>query len=175
MLTQKKNRRLIQILAGQKLGTQKQYRSIFGGVLVQELDNVTIEAASFKVVTNRQPTPREMQDMLFAWKIVRHVKSNAIVFAKDEQTLGIGSGQTSRVDSSEIAISKAAKEQLSLIGSTIASDAFFPFSDGIEAAAIAGATAVIQPGGSVRDQEIIDKANELGLAMVFTSIRHFRH
>ena len=175
MLTQKKNRRLIRILAGQKLGTQKQYRSIFGGVLVQELDNITIETASFKVVTNRQPTPREMQDMLFAWKIVRHVKSNAIVFAKDEQTLGIGSGQTSRVDSSEIAVSKAAKEQLSLIGSTIASDAFFPFSDGIEAAANAGATAVIQPGGSVRDQEIIDKANELGLAKVFTSIRHFRH
>ena len=175
LLTQKKNRRLIRILAGQKLGTQKQYRSIFGGVLVQELDNVAIEAASFKVVTNRQPTSREMQDMLFAWKIVRHVKSNAIVFAKDEQTLGIGSGQTSRVDSSEIAVSKAAKEQLSLIGSTIASDAFFPFSDGIEAAANAGATAVIQPGGSVRDQEIIDKANELGLAMVFTSIRHFRH
>ena len=97
--------------AGQKLGTQKQYRSIFGGVLVQELDNVAIEAASFKVVTNRQPTSREMQDMLFAWKIVRHVKSNAIVFAKDEQTLGIGSGQTSRVDSSEIAVSKAAKER----------------------------------------------------------------
>ena len=91
MLTQKKNRRLIRILAGQNLGTQKQYRSIFGGVLVQELDNVAIEAASFKVVTNRQPTSREMQDMLFAWKIVRHVKSNAIVFAKDEQTLGIGS------------------------------------------------------------------------------------
>ena len=116
-----------------------------------------------------------MQDMLFAWKIVRHVKSNAIVFAKDEQTLGIGSGQTSRVDSSEIAVSKAAKEQLSLKGSAIASDAFFPFSDGIEAAAHAGATAVIQPGGSVRDQEVIDKANELNLAMVLTSVRHFRH
>jgi phosphoribosylaminoimidazolecarboxamide formyltransferase/IMP cyclohydrolase len=143
--------------------------------LVQDQDNKAIDEASFKVVTKRQPSQKEMQDMLFAWKIVRHVKSNAIVFAKDEQTLGIGSGQTSRVESSEIAVSKAAKEQLSLVGSAIASDAFFPFSDGVEAAARAGATSVIQPGGSVRDQEVIDKANELGLAMVFTFTRHFRH
>lgn len=175
LLTQKKNRRLIRLLAKQGLTSKKQFRSIFCGTLVQDQDNKPIEEASFELVTKRKPTPKEMQDMLFAWKIVRHVKSNAIVFAKDEQTLGIGSGQTSRVDSSEIAVSKAAKEQLSLKGSAIASDAFFPFSDGIEAAAHAGATAVIQPGGSVRDQEVIDKANELNLAMVLTSVRHFRH
>ena len=175
LLTQKKNRRLIRLQAKQGLTSKKQFRSIFCGTLVQDQDNKPIEEASFELVTKRKPTPKEMQDMLFAWKIVRHVKSNAIVFAKDEQTLGIGSGQTSRVDSSEIAVSKAAKEQLSLKGSAIASDAFFPFSDGVEAAAHAGATAVIQPGGSVRDQEVIDKANELNLAMVFTSVRHFRH
>jgi phosphoribosylaminoimidazolecarboxamide formyltransferase/IMP cyclohydrolase len=175
LLTQKKNRRLIRLLTKQGISSQKQFRSIFGGTLVQNQDNKAIDEASFKVVTKRQPSQKELQDMLFAWKIVRHVKSNAIVFAKDEQTLGIGSGQTSRVDSSEIAVSKAAKEQLSLVGSAIASDAFFPFSDGVEAAAHAGATSVIQPGGSVRDQEVIDRANELGLAMVFTFSRHFRH
>jgi len=175
LLTQKKNRRLIRLITKQGISSQKQFRSIFGGTLVQDQDNKAIDEASFKVVTKRKPSQKEMQDMLFAWKIVRHVKSNAIVFAKDEQTLGIGSGQTSRVDSSEIAVSKAAKEQLSLVGSAIASDAFFPFSDGVEAAAHAGATSVIQPGGSVRDQEVIDKANELGLAMVFTFTRHFRH
>lgn len=175
LLTQKKNRRLIRLLTKQGISSQKQFRSIFGGTLVQNQDNKAIDEASFKVVTKRQPSQKELQDMLFAWKIVRHVKSNAIVFAKDEQTLGIGSGQTSRVDSSEIAVSKAAKEQLSLVGSAIASDAFFPFSDGVEAAAHAGATSVIQPGGSVRDQEVIDKANELGLAMLFTFTRHFRH
>lgn len=175
LLTQKKNRRLIRLITKQGISSQKQFRSIFGGTLAQDQDNKAIDEASFKVVTKRKPSQKEMQDMLFAWKIVRHVKSNAIVFAKDEQTLGIGSGQTSRVDSSEIAVSKAAKEQLSLVGSAIASDAFFPFSDGVEAAAHAGATSVIQPGGSVRDQEVIDKANELGLAMVFTFTRHFRH
>ncbi|MDC0979669.1 bifunctional phosphoribosylaminoimidazolecarboxamide formyltransferase/IMP cyclohydrolase [Balneolaceae bacterium] len=175
LLTQKKNRRLIRLITKQGISSQKQFRSIFGGALVQDQDNKAIDEASFQVVTKRKPSQKEMQDMLFAWKIVRHVKSNAIVFAKDEQTLGIGSGQTSRVDSSEIAVSKAAKEQLSLVGSAIASDAFFPFSDGVEAAANAGATSVIQPGGSVRDQEVIDKANELGLAMVFTFTRHFRH
>ena len=175
MLTQKKNRRLIRLLTKQDISSQKQFRSIFGGTLVQDQDNKAIDEASFKVVTKRQPSQKEMQDMLFAWKIVRHVKSNAIVFAKNEQTLGIGSGQTSRVDSSELAVSKAVKEQLSLEGSAIASDAFFPFSDGVEAAAHAGGTALIQPGGSVRDQEVIDKADELGLAMVFTFTRHFKH
>ena len=162
LLTQKKNRRLIRLLTKQDISSQKQFRSIFGGTLVQDQDNKAIDEASFKVVTKRQPSQKEMQDMLFAWKIVRHVKSNAIVFAKNEQTLGIGSGQTSRVDSSEIAVSKAVKEQLSLEGSAIASDAFFPFSDGVEAAAHAGGTAVIQQGGSVRDQEVMDEADERG-------------
>jgi phosphoribosylaminoimidazolecarboxamide formyltransferase / IMP cyclohydrolase len=112
---------------------------------------------------------------MFAWKIVKHVKSNAIVFAKDAQTLGIGNGQTSRVDASELAVTKAAKAGLHLAGSALASDAFFPFSDGVEAAAEAGATAIIQPGGSVRDQEVIETANRLGLTMIFTGMRHFRH
>jgi phosphoribosylaminoimidazolecarboxamide formyltransferase/IMP cyclohydrolase len=116
-----------------------------------------------------------MNDLLFAWKTVRHVKSNAIVYAKAGRTLGIGSGQTSRVDSSEIAVEKAKKEGLDLKGSAIASDAFFPFSDGIEAAAKAGATAVIQPGGSIRDEEVIAKANEFKMTMIFTGKRHFKH
>lgn len=174
LLTQKKNRRLIRIIAG-KDKNSKQVRSIFGGLLVQDDDNDLMESNSFQIVSERKPSDEEWNDMLFAWRIVRHVKSNAIVFAKNEQTLGIGSGQTSRVDSSEIAVFKANKEQLSLSGSAIASDAFFPFSDGVEAAAEAGATAVIQPGGSVRDSEVIEKANQLGLTMVFTSKRHFRH
>jgi phosphoribosylaminoimidazolecarboxamide formyltransferase/IMP cyclohydrolase len=112
---------------------------------------------------------------MFAWKVVRNVKSNAIVYAKEGRTLGIGSGQTSRVDSSEIAVDKAKKEGLDLNGSAIASDAFFPFSDGIEAAAKAGATSVIQPGGSIRDEEVIAKANEFGMTMIFTGKRHFKH
>ncbi|MGA0246991.1 MAG: bifunctional phosphoribosylaminoimidazolecarboxamide formyltransferase/IMP cyclohydrolase, partial [Schleiferiaceae bacterium] len=174
LLTQKKNRRLIKINSGSHINS-KQFRSIFGGLLEQDEDNEPINSNDFEVVSNRKPSTEEWNDMLFGWRIVRHVKSNAIVFAKNQQTLGIGSGQTSRVDSSEIAVFKAKKEQLSLEGSAIASDAFFPFSDGVEAAANAGATAVIQPGGSVRDQEVIQKANELGLTMVFTSKRHFRH
>ena len=127
------------------------------------------------MVTDRKPTEEEMNDLIFSWKVVRHVKSNAIVYAKGGKTLGIGSGQTSRVDSSEIAVAKAKKEGLSLQGSAIASDAFFPFSDGIEAAADAGATAVIQPGGSIRDEEVIAKANEFNMTMIFTGKRHFKH
>ena len=134
-----------------------------------------IDEKTFKVVTTKQPTENELKDLLFAWKVVRHVKSNAIVYAKNGRTLGIGSGQTSRVDSSEIAIAKAEKEGLSLKDSAIASDAFFPFSDSIEAAAQAGVSVVIQPGGSIRDDEVIAKANELGLAMIFTGKRHFKH
>ena len=134
-----------------------------------------IDEKTFKVVTTKQPTENELKDLIFAWKVVRHVKSNAIVYAKNGRTLGIGSGQTSRVDSSEIAIAKAEKEGLSLKDSAIASDAFFPFSDSIEAAAQAGVSVVIQPGGSIRDDEVIAKANELGLAMIFTGKRHFKH
>lgn len=175
LLTQKKNRRLIRIIKNKAASEKLTYRSIFGGVLKQDADLEPFDVNEFKVVTEREPTQMELQDLLFAWKVVRHVKSNAIVYAKNGRTLGIGSGQTSRVDSSEIAIAKAQKEGLDLGGSTIASDAFFPFSDGIEAAAYAGASAVIQPGGSIRDAEVIAKANELGLAMIFTGRRHFKH
>ena len=175
LLTAKKNRRLIRIKKNVSKSETFTYRSIFGGALKQDADLEAFDQDSFKVVTERKPSDSELQDLLFSWKVVRHVKSNAIVYAKDGRTLGIGSGQTSRVDSSEIAVAKAEKEGLSLEGAAIASDAFFPFSDGVEAAAAAGVTAVIQPGGSIRDEEVIAKANELGLCMIFTGTRHFKH
>lgn len=175
LLVQKKNRRLIRLVKPLDSSNNTTFRSIFGGLLKQEADLEPSAQNEFKVVTERQPTEEEWRDLLFAWKVVRHVKSNAIVYAKNGKTTGIGSGQTSRVDSSEIAVAKAEKEGLDLNGSAIASDAFFPFSDGIEAAAEAGATAVIQPGGSIRDEEVIAKANELNLTMIFTGKRHFKH
>jgi phosphoribosylaminoimidazolecarboxamide formyltransferase/IMP cyclohydrolase len=157
-------------------------RSIAGGLLVQSRDNGGVAAADVEVVTKRAPTDTELADLLFAFKIAKHVKSNAIVYAKDGATVGIGAGQMSRVDSVRIAAMKAvdaakamgAKEPLTK-GSVVASDAFFPFADGLLAAAEAGATAIIQPGGSMRDEEVIAAADERGLAMVFTSLRHFRH
>ena len=175
LLSQKKNRRLIKIKKTNTNQTKRSFRSIFGGVLQQDADSPDKNAQDFKIVTKREPTEKEMEDLIFSWNIVRHVKSNAIVYAKDGCTLGIGSGQTSRVDSSEIAVTKAKKEGLDLKGASIASDAFFPFADGVEAAAKAGATAVIQPGGSIRDEEVIEKANEFNMAMVFTGVRHFKH
>lgn len=175
LLMQKKNRRLIRIKKQLTEVHGKSFRSIFGGLLTQDSDLEPVDKNEFKVVSERQPTEEEMNDLLFAWKVVRNVKSNAIVYAKAGRTLGIGSGQTSRVDSSEIAVEKAKKEGLDLTGSAIASDAFFPFSDGIEAAAKAGAKAVIQPGGSIRDEEVIAKANEFGMTMIFTGKRHFKH
>ena len=175
LLTQKKNRRLIRIKKSVSEVQASSFRSIFGGLLNQEADLLPADPDEFKVVSKRKPTEQEMKDLLFSWKVVRHIKSNAIVYAKDGRTLGIGSGQTSRVDSSEIAVAKAAKEGLDLNGSAIASDAFFPFADGVEAAAKAGATAVIQPGGSIRDEEVIAKADEFDMAMVLTGKRHFRH
>lgn len=175
LLKKKKNRRLIRIKKSVKDIQNISFRSIFGGLLQQEADLLPSNPDEFSVVSKRKPTEQEMQDLLFAWKVVRHVKSNAIVYAKDGRTLGIGSGQTSRVDSSEIAVAKAQKEELSLKGSAIASDAFFPFADGVEAAAKAGAKAVIQPGGSIRDEEVIQKADEYNMAMVFTGKRHFKH
>ncbi len=175
LLTQKKNRRLIRIKKHLSEVQGKSFRSIFGGLLTQDADLEPVNENDFKVVTKRKPSETEMNDLMFAWKVVRNVKSNAIVYAKEGRTLGIGSGQTSRVDSSEIAVDKAKKEGLDLNGSAIASDAFFPFSDGIEAAAKAGATSVIQPGGSIRDEEVIAKANEFGMTMIFTGKRHFKH
>lgn len=174
-LKKKANRRLIRQKRSLKGDVSVQFKSIFGGILYQQADSETFNASTITVVTKRAPSQQEMADLEFAWKVCKHVKSNAIVYAKDGVTIGIGTGQTSRVDSSELAIVKAGKELHTLEGSVIASDAFFPFADGVEAAAKAGATAVIQPGGSVRDQEVIEMANAYNLAMVFTGVRHFRH
>jgi phosphoribosylaminoimidazolecarboxamide formyltransferase/IMP cyclohydrolase len=174
LLEKKANRRLI--LQRKPLSGQMHYiRSVFGGVLQQAPDLQLEQPENWEIVTERKPSGTEMHDMIFAWKVVKHVKSNAIVFVRDGQTLGIGTGQTSRVDSAEIAVMKAGKAGLNLHGSVVASDAFFPFADGVEAAAGAGATAVIQPGGSVRDSEVIEAANRLNLTMVFTGLRHFKH
>ena len=139
---------------------------------MQQPDLGEIVESELRTVTKRAPSPEEMQNMLFAWKVCKHVKSNAIVFARDGATLGVGAGQMSRVDSVKIAVMKA---QSSLQGTVLASDAFFPFPDGVEEAAKAGATTVIQPGGSVRDSDVIAAADRLGLAMVFTGMRHFLH
>lgn len=174
-LKQKKNRRLIKVLQYPQSEEEVKVRSIFGGALYQQADSHISTPSDLKIATERQPSEKELADMLFAWRIVKHVKSNAIVYAKDKATCGIGTGQTSRVDSSVIAVRKAMKADLSLKESVIASDAFFPFADGVIAAAQSGATAVIQPGGSVRDEEVIEAANKYGMTMAFTGIRHFKH
>ncbi len=152
-------------------------RSVEGGLLVQTRDRVTDSEADLakKVITKRQPTPIELEAMLFAWRVVKHVKSNAIVYADHERTLGIGAGQMSRVDASRIAIWKAQDAGLSLKGSAVGSDAFFPFPDGLIAAADAGATCAIQPGGSLKDEEVIAAADERNMAMIMTGVRHFKH
>ncbi len=151
------------------------YTRVNGGLLVQDSDQGMVTAADLTVVTIKQPSAQELQDLLFAWKVAKFVKSNAIIYVRDGQTIGVGAGQMSRVYSAKIAGIKAADESLQVKGSVMASDAFFPFRDGIDAAAEVGITAVIQPGGSMRDQEVIDAANEHGLAMVFTGMRHFKH
>jgi phosphoribosylaminoimidazolecarboxamide formyltransferase/IMP cyclohydrolase len=148
---------------------------VTGGLLVQERDSGRVEKGDLRVVTRRSPSDTEMDDLLFAWRTVKFVKSNAIVYCKDLQTVGIGAGQMSRVYSARIAALKALDAGLSVHGSVMASDAFFPFRDSIDSAAEAGVAAVIQPGGSVRDDEVIAAADEHGLAMVFTAMRHFRH
>jgi phosphoribosylaminoimidazolecarboxamide formyltransferase/IMP cyclohydrolase len=142
---------------------------------VQTPDTLNVSRAQLRVVTKRAPTDRELDDLLFAWRVAKYVKSNAIVFCANGQTLGVGAGQMSRVDSARIASIKATNAGLSLAGSVVASDAFFPFRDGVDVLAEAGAKAVIQPGGSMRDEEVIAAADEHGLAMVFTGVRHFRH
>ncbi|WP_163560006.1 bifunctional phosphoribosylaminoimidazolecarboxamide formyltransferase/IMP cyclohydrolase [Halomonas sp. NO4] len=151
------------------------FKRVTGGLLVQDRDLGMVGRDELTVVTERVPSEQEMRDLAFAWKVAKYVKSNAIVYAKEGHTIGVGAGQMSRVYSAKIAGIKAADEGLSVPGSVMASDAFFPFRDGIDAAAAAGITAVIQPGGSMRDQEVIDAANEAGIAMVFTGMRHFRH
>jgi phosphoribosylaminoimidazolecarboxamide formyltransferase/IMP cyclohydrolase len=147
-------------------------KSVAGGYLAQTADIHVLDRAECVVKTERAPTEEEWQSLLFVWKVTKHVKSNAIVYARDGQTVAVGAGQMSRVDSAKIAAMKAA---LPLAGTVVGSDAYFPFADGLEEAAKHGATAVIQPGGSVRDGEVIAAANRLGLAMVFTGVRHFRH
>ena len=144
-------------------------------MLVQGSDLGRITADDLKVVTKKAPTPEQVEDMLFAWTVVKYVKSNAIIFCKDKATIGVGAGQMSRVYSTKIAALKAADEGLMVKGSVMASDAFFPFRDGIDTAAETGIAAIIQPGGSMRDDDVIQAADEHGLAMVFTGMRHFRH
>jgi len=174
-LKQKKNRRLVKVLQYPGADESRKVKSVFGGLLAQEADRKKIGRDDIRVVTKREPTDKELEDLLFSWNIVKHVKSNGIVYGKDQATCGIGTGQTSRVESSVIAVRKAMNEDISIKGSVIASDAFFPFADGVIAAAQSGATAVIQPGGSVRDDEVIAAANQHNMAMVFTGIRHFKH
>ncbi|TRY33253.1 bifunctional phosphoribosylaminoimidazolecarboxamide formyltransferase/IMP cyclohydrolase [Aliiglaciecola sp. M165] len=151
------------------------FKRVNGGLLVQERDIGMVEIDDLKVVTKRQPTEQQLKDLMFTWKVAKYVKSNAIVYCKDSMTIGVGAGQMSRVYSAKIAGIKAADENLEVKGSVMASDAFFPFRDGIDAAAAAGITAVIQPGGSMRDEEVIAAADEHDIAMVFTGMRHFRH
>jgi len=165
----KKNLRLVEVNQANQKWILK---NVSGGMLVQDADVRTLQDSDLKVVTKRPPTLEEVRTLLFAWKVCKHVKSNAIVYARDGQTVGVGAGQMSRVDSAKIGAMKA---QLPLKGTVVASDAFFPFPDGVEEIAKAGATAVIQPGGSQRDPEVIEAADRLGLAMLFTGVRHFRH
>jgi phosphoribosylaminoimidazolecarboxamide formyltransferase/IMP cyclohydrolase len=165
----KKNLRLVEINA---LPEQWVLKNVSGGILLQDADTRQLSEADLKVVTKRQPTPEEKRALLFAWKVCKHVKSNAILYARDGQSVGVGAGQMSRVDSAKIGAMKAV---LPLKGTVAASDAFFPFPDGVEQIAKVGATAIIQPGGSVRDQEVIDAADRLNLVMIFTGVRHFRH
>jgi len=161
--------------AGIGADSLQEVRSVIGGVLVQDRNRKLGDPKDFKVVTKRPPTAEEWASMLFGWRVCKHVKSNAIVYCRSEQTLGIGAGQMARVDSSRIAVWKAGEAGLDLKGSVVVSEALFPFADGLVAAADAGATSAIQPGGSVRDEDVIKAADERGMAMVFTGIRHFKH
>jgi phosphoribosylaminoimidazolecarboxamide formyltransferase/IMP cyclohydrolase len=172
VLAEKKNLRLLLAPSAEPVSGGWEFKRVNGGLLVQERDAHILDRAACKVVTKRQPTGDEWADMLFAWAVAKHVKSNAIVFAKDGVTLGVGAGQMNRVNSTRIA---AQHGGTAIQGSAVASDAFFPFRDGVDALAEAGAVAVIQPGGSIRDEEVIKAADEHGIAMVFTGIRHFRH
>ncbi len=174
ILKKKKDRRLVK----QKksiLSQAKTFRSIPGGVLTQDFDTISLIEKDLKVVTEKSPSKEELEDLKFAWKIAKHTKSNAIVYVKDKATLGVGAGQMSRIDSAKIAVMKAKEHGLDLKGSVAASDAFFPFADGLIEIIKCGAVSVIQPGGSVRDQEVIDAANQNKISMVFTGIRHFKH
>jgi phosphoribosylaminoimidazolecarboxamide formyltransferase/IMP cyclohydrolase len=174
-LRKKKNRRLLRFHPDRIDELQADWKRVYGGVLVQDPDNSLENLSACRIATDRKPDDEELRALAFAWKVVKHVKSNAVVFAGAGRTLGIGGGATSRVDAIHQAREKADRVGLDLSGSVLASDAFFPFPDGLEVAARAGARAVVQPGGSVRDAEVIEAANRLGVAMVFTGVRHFRH
>ncbi|WP_462150748.1 bifunctional phosphoribosylaminoimidazolecarboxamide formyltransferase/IMP cyclohydrolase [Pseudoalteromonas xiamenensis] len=171
----KQNVRLLECGDWSKKTTGVDIKRVNGGILVQDRDQGMVTFDDLKVVSKRQPTEQELKDLMFCWKVAKFVKSNAIVYARDGMTIGVGAGQMSRVYSAKIAGIKAADENLEVVGSVMASDAFFPFRDGIDAAAAAGITAVIQPGGSMRDEEVIAAADEAGMAMIFTGMRHFRH
>ena len=174
-VAEKKNVRLLECGYWTKNTAGLDYKRVNGGLLVQDRDIGLITPEELKIVTTRQPTPAEIADLMFTWKVAKMVKSNAIVYGKDAQTIGVGAGQMSRVNSARIAAIKAEHANLIVAGSVMASDAFFPFRDGIDNAGKAGVSCIIQPGGSMRDQEVIDAANEHGMAMVFTGMRHFRH
>ena len=169
----------VRVLACGNWGDQRapgwDYKRVTDGLLVQDRDLGQVARSDLKVVTQRPPTEQEMADLLFVWRVVKFVKSNAIVYGRDGMILGVGAGQMSRVFSARIAAMKAAEEKLDLKGAALGSDAFFPFRDGIDLAAEYGITAVIQPGGSMRDKEVIEAADEHGMTMVFTGMRHFRH
>src|SRR5690554_7779506 len=175
IVTAKKNVRLLSCGQWQDGVAGKDYKRVNGGLLVQDRDLAVVTAADLTIVTKRQPTQEEIADLLFTWKVAKMVKSNAIVFAKNGQTVGVGAGQMSRINSARIAAIKAEHAGLATKGAVMASDAFFPFRDGIDNAAEFGISCVIQPGGSIRDDEVIQAADEHGMAMVFTGIRHFRH
>ncbi len=174
-LMKKKERRLIQQIGDTRPVAELDIRRVTCGLLVQTPDDAQIAPADLKIVTERKPTNDELEAMLFAWKVAKHVKSNAIVYTTKDRTIGIGAGQMSRVDSAKLAVRKAEEAGLSVQNTVVASDAYFPFADGLIEAVKAGATAVVQPGGSVRDSEVIKAANDNNIAMVFTGIRHFRH
>ena len=176
MLAGKANVRVLVLGAlNKKTPTELEYRSVVGGLLVQSRDTALAQPDTFKIVTEKRPTPTQYADLWFAWRVCKYVKSNAIVFAKEGMTIGVGAGQMSRVYSTHVAALKAKDEGLEVEGSSMASDAFFPFRDGIDAAAKYGIKAIVQPGGSKRDDEVIAAANEHGMTMVFTGMRHFRH
>ncbi len=175
VVSAKQNVRLLECGEWTEKTTELDFKRVNGGLLVQDRDQGMVGLDDLKVVSKRQPTEEELRDLLFCWKVAKFVKSNAIVYAKGNQTIGVGAGQMSRVYSAKIAGIKAADENLEVAGSVMASDAFFPFRDGIDAAAAAGIKAVIQPGGSMRDEEVIAAADEHGMTMVFTGMRHFRH
>ena len=175
VLSAKKNIRVLRVDLNQDNPYPGIIKKVSGGILLQDDDSFSVPMSSLKCVTKRQPNEEELNDLMFAWKVAKYVKSNAIVYVKNKQTIGIGAGQMSRVISADIANLKAKQEGLKVDGAVMASDAFFPFRDGIDKAASSGIASIIQPGGSIRDDEVIAAANENNMAMVFTNTRHFRH